>query len=98
MRRYWPIPRYQLQDLRGWTEENRNESSVRIVGDDVAKVYSRDSIVGLEDAGFKSRHKRCCLLQIIHTCCRAHPVSYSMGTGFRSREYSGRDVKLTTHL
>jgi hypothetical protein len=45
MRQYWPIPRYHLEDLRGWTEENRNESSVRIVDDDVAKVYSRDSVV-----------------------------------------------------
>ena len=56
------------------------------MGDDVATVRSRDSVVGLvthyglEDAGFKSRHKKCCLLQNVH----AHPASYSVGNGFLS--------------
>jgi hypothetical protein len=39
-----------------------------------------------------------CILQNVHTCCRLHPASYSMGTVVLLREYSGRSVKFTTHL
>ena len=90
-KRSWPILRYNLENLRGCTEENHNLCSLRIVGDDVVKVRRRGSVVGvvthygLEDAGFKSRHKKFCLLQNVHTCSGAHQASYSMGTGFLCR-------------
>ena len=47
LRHRGPILRYHLENLNGWTEENHNESSFWIVGDDVAKVRSRDSVVGV---------------------------------------------------
>lgn len=78
--------RYHLENVHGWTEENHSVSLLRIQSDNVVKVRSRDSVVGvvthyvLEDAGFKSRHGKCCLLQNVH----AHPASYSVGNGFLS--------------
>ena len=45
--------------------------------------------VGASDSSF---------LQNVQTASGAHPALYSMGSGVLSRGYSGRGVKLTTHL